>query len=489
MNDLAAPADPAAADTAAPIEAAMSVILQRQERGETLAPAEQACVNALAVLTTAEAEARASFSAFYATLAAGGAATDAAPGSTALPAGVSETVGRWVASRKRWEDTVLAWLREHDARAPAAQPQRTGPRPAASLFASPTLRVPTAAPARDALLALLSPHLWHVDAAGEAITAEPGAGGTQVRIECDDDIGFGPERAIQQITKNGASAAQTFLTMAGFWLEQAQGQPHETYVTAYASDLLRYQKRKETPRGGYHSQDILAKGRDVYLLSRISLPRASQVTHENGARVTRTLRITRLLSLESLDAQQTFSAATNTGEQAPAGAVASPPRTLVTFRYHLGRDVYDWITGDRPQYAQVSKKLLGYHPVRQKYQILLGFCLAYYDRVNRKDTQSSERRIRLPALLNLAAIAVPDKRIAEFFSSIEDALSELAHDNVVPGLRLIKPDGWTDLLARRKTRDIIAGSVVTFPRLPGASAAALAAPNEGRQGDESRKTG
>lgn len=467
MNEIPVSHDDARAER---IEAAMNAILVRREAGTILTPGEAVCVDALNATLAAEAEAQASFSAFYATLAA---AEGPGEPTSALPDAVSVRVSHWIAWRKRWEAAVLAYLDTAAPLPPARLPQRTDGRPPARAFASPLIRVPTAAPARDALLALFAPHLWTISDSGAAITAAPGAGDTQVRIECDDEIGFGPERAVQQIAKYGASAAQTFLTMAGFWLEQAKDQPPETYVTAYASDLLRYQKRRETPRGGYHGADLLAKGRDVYLLSRISLPRATQVTHENGTRVTRTLSITRLLSLESLDAQQTMAAA-----PAVAGnVVAAPPRTLVRFRYHLGRDVYEWVRGDHPQYTHLSRKLLGYHPIRQKYQILLGFCLAYYDRVSRKDVLR-ERRIRLPALLKLAAVSVPDKRIVEFLTSIEDALGDLARDNVIPGLRLVKPDDWTDLLARRKSRDIITGSVVTFPRLRGSDNNALPAPPE-----------
>jgi hypothetical protein len=312
--------------------------------------------------------------------------------------------------------------------------------------------MPTAEPAKDALSALFAPHLWKANAAGTAISAQ--RNDTHVLIECDDALGFGPERAIQQIAKHGASAAQTFLTMAGLWLQQNRDNPsHETYLTAHASDLLRFQRRKETPRGGYHREDLLAKGRDVYILSRISVPRSEVVAYDNGRRVVKTLSIGRLLSLESLDTEETVDA-----------AAPDEVRSVVRFRYHLGKEIYDWVCGDHPQYAAISGKLLTYHPIRQKYQILLGFCLAYYDRVNRKN-RAPERSIRLPALLGLAAIAIPDKRIAEFLTTIEDALRELARDGVIPGVRLRKPDNWTELLAHRKTRDIIAGSVVEFPRL------------------------
>jgi hypothetical protein len=158
-----------------------------------------------------------------------------------------------------------------------------------------------------------------------------------------------------------------------------------------------------------------------------------------------------LLSLESLEFAETQN---DEGTQ-----------SIVRFRYHLGREVHGWLVGEGAQYTQISGKLLTYHPVRQKYQILLGFCLAYYDRVNRKYNQT-ERRLRLPALLSLASLEVPDKRIAEFFSTIEDALEDLSRDGVIPGLKLQKPANWTELLAKRNTRALIAQSVISYPSLP-----------------------
>ena len=126
--------------------------------------------------------------------------------------------------------------------------------------------------------------------------------------------------------------------------------------------------------------------------------------------------------------------------------------------------MHNWIGGDNPQYALLSGKLLAYHPMRQKYQILLGFSLACYDRLHRDDN-AGERRLSLSALLDLASLEIPPKRLAEFLSTIEDALTELARDGVVPGLRLHKPEGWHEMLARRDTRAVIAGSAVSFPKL------------------------
>jgi hypothetical protein len=121
-----------------------------------------------------------------------------------------------------------------------------------------------------------------------------------------------------------------------------------------------------------------------------------------------------------------------------------------------------------PQYAVVPGKLLAYHPVREKYQILLGFCLAYYDRVNRKNrSQSLTTHPAPPHCIALAGVAAPERRVTEFLVSIEQALADLAGDGVVPGLRLARPEGWPEMLAKRDARAVIAGSWVTFPPLAG----------------------
>ena len=461
-------------DAAVRVEQYLGHLQARREAGHPLSPEEAGYLDTLTAAARAEAEARDAFSVFYAALSTseGGGAAGADAAQVSLPVEVAAKVNTWIEQRKAWDalfETLLAspsLLPPAVADTPASR--LPTPRTGARLRATPPslLRVPTALPAKDTLLALFAPHLWRTDAGGTAITARV-RDETQVRVECDEVMGFGPERAIQQIARHGASLAQTFLTMAGLWLQQigGTGASHETYLSVYASDLLRFQRRKQTPRGGYHQSDLLAKGRDVYLLSRISVPHSAVIAYEDGARVTKTLTIGRLLSVESLDAEQTMTQNEN-GEML---------HSLVRFRYHLGRDVYDWVCGDHPQYAALSSKLLAYHPIRQKYQILLGFCLAYYDRVNRKNRQET-RSLSLPALLNLAALVVPQKRIGEFLQTIEDALNDLGRDGVVPGIRLRKPDDWPALLAARKTRAIIAGSTVEFPRLLGQGGGAAALP-------------
>ncbi|GAB4467987.1 MAG: hypothetical protein OHK0029_40130 [Armatimonadaceae bacterium] len=414
--------------------------------GEELTAPEVAFARALEALTDAEQEARQAFETFYSRLPA----ADGEGEQLALPAHVAAQINRWVEARRVWDELVTRQLRSP---IPAAPPETPQPRLRASL--PEVLRVPTALPARETLTLLFAPGRWLPTANGEAITAQNG--NTRVRLKCDEITGLGTEEAIRQIARHGASFAQTFFALVGLWLERNPDSSPETYMTVAASDILRYQNRKEAPRGGYHSADILAKGRDIYLLSRITIPSASVLSFNGGRRQTRTLSLGRLLSLEALEISETRQ----------SGDIGM--QSFVRFRYHLGREVYGWLAGEGPQYARLSGRLLTYHPVRQKYQILLGFCLAYYDRVNRKHSQT-ERRLRLPALLSLASLEVPEKRVAAFLTTIEDALEDLARDGVIPGLKLHKPPDWTELLAKRNTRAIIAQSVITYPCLPATAA-------------------
>lgn len=383
---------------------------------EELATLEQEVIAALEKATLAETAARAAFAKFYSGLGLGH--TDAA-----LPPEVAETLAQWVEARKHWE--LLA--ESHQEALRRKHSRRTGPRLA--LRPPNAVRLPTSLSAKDALAALFSPQLWQAEASGLAVTAQlnPSA---QVRVELDDVLGFGQEQAIQQIARYGPSAAQTFLALATLWHERLGDQPHETYLSLFASDLLRFQGKKETPRGGYHREDLLAKGRDLYLLSRITIPHA-----EGGE----TFALGRLLSLEALEVA---------GEQEGA-------QSIVRFRYHLGREAHSWMSESA---AQVAPRLLSYHPVRQKYQILLGFCLAWYASNHPEATQ-----ISLPTLLELAAIPMPQKRLAEFLTTLEDALNELSRDGIIAGAHLVKPLGWHELLASRQTREILNRATVSIP--------------------------
>lgn len=424
-------------DDAARLKDALATVERRRADGKTLRPVETDALAALAAVNAAEADARTAFARFYASLPDG---VDPVGAQSALPADVALRVGRWAEARKAWDAAAAALL----ASPPATG--RSGPR----MRATPpdAIRLPTALPARDALFALFAPERWLPAPGGDdALVAQMDF--AQVRVDLDRVLGFGPDDAARQIARHGAAAAQTFLTMIALWRKHRAGEPHESYLTVYASDLLRFQGRKATPRGGYHREDLLAKGRDVYLLSRISIPRTEERVEEDGRRTVKTLTVGRLLSLESLEAVTVTE--------------GDATQSFLRFRYHLSREVHDWVADDHGEFAAVNAALLGYHPIRQKYQILLGFCLAQIDRSRRGDPEP--RRIPLPELLERAGIAFPEKRLAAFLTTIEDAIAELARDRVLPGLQLIKPPGWTDLLAARKTREIVARSTVVFSPL------------------------
>jgi hypothetical protein len=354
----------------------------------------------------AEAAAQDAFAAFYSSL-------TGSEDQNALPPEVTQALAHWIETRKRWE---LA---------------QTKPQPLPRLGLKPPEAVvlPNALPARDALAALFAPGLWQTEDSGRALVARVSSS-AQVRVEFDEVLGFGPEQAIRQIARSGPAAAQTFLALASLWMERLAGQPHETYLTLAASDLLRFQGKKATPKGGYHREDILAKGRDLYLLSRITVP------HTTGGEG---MALGRLLSLEALEAGQ------DSGEQ-----------SIVKFRYHLGYDAHGWM---QESVSKVAPRLLAYHPVRQKYQILLGFCLAWH-----AGNHPEETTLSLPRLLELAAIPMPEKRLAEFLTSLEDALSDLAHDGVIPEVKLVKPNGWHELLASRQTRILLQQSQVQIEK-------------------------
>ena len=345
----------------------------------------------------AEAAAQDAFAAFYSSLTGG-------EDQSTLPPEVTQALTRWVEARKRWE----------------LSQEKTPTAPRLGLKPPEAVLLPNALPARDALAALFAPNLWQTDPTGHALVAQVSSA-AQVRVEFDEVLGFGPEQAIRQIARSGPAAAQTFMALASLWMERLGGQPHETYLTLAASDLLRFQGKKATPKGGYHRDDVLAKGRDLYLLSRITVPHAM-----GGAG----MALGRLLSLEALEAGQ------DGGEQ-----------SIVRFRYHLGQEAHSWM---QESVAQVAPRLLGYHPVRQKYQILLGFCLAWH-----AGNHPDETTLSLPRLLELAAIPMPEKRLSEFLTSLEDALADLAHDGIVPGVKLVKPSGWHELLATRQTRTLL----------------------------------
>lgn len=348
----------------------------------------------------AEEAAREAFARFYATVGAGEA-------NVALPPEVAAALTRWIEARRAL--TV-----------PAPPRARRGPRLRAR---SPeTVRIPTPLTARDALALLFLPDAWETSPDGGALQARTPR--TTLRVEFDDVLGFGPEQAILQIARHGPATAQTFLALAALWKERMGDAPAETYLDVWASDLLRFQGRAETPKGGYHRDDLLARSRDVYFLSRITLPRAQASGEVSG------LALSRLISLEALE-----SVSATGGESG------------VRFRYHLGREVHSWLT-DPTRSTEASSALLRYHPVRQKYQILLGFCLTCLW------SGDGPEEVSLPRLLAMAGLETP-RRLSAFLTTLEDAITDLSYDGVLPGLKLVKPPGWHAMLEARQTRQIL----------------------------------
>ncbi|MFM7322642.1 MAG: hypothetical protein ACKO5K_14120, partial [Armatimonadota bacterium] len=136
--------------------------------------------------------------------------------------------------------------------------------------------------------------------------------------------------------------------------------------------------------------------------------------------------------------------------------------SLLRFRFHLGGEVARWLEAGSGRSIAAGGSLLAYHPVRQKYQILLGLALAH------AAAESEMDEVELPLLdvLERAGLQFPDVRMLAFLTMIEDAIAELSRDRVVADLRIVKPAGWTELVAERRTREIVRGTTVRFRRPP-----------------------
>jgi hypothetical protein len=402
------------------LRAGIARIRERRLRGKDLRPEENAALAALDALERTEQDARTAFGHFLATAGTGDSLND-----DQLPADVSLRLARWAAARKTWETESERLLALPVARG------RSGPRP---VWIRPeTIELPTALPARSSLSALFSTHHWSETSGGDLRARV--ADQQEVWLDVVSQEPGAAETALREIARQGASAAQTYLALVSLWRSELGDAPRETYLTVYASDLLRWQGKKATPRGGYHKDDLLAKGRDIWLLSRIRVPIEQETIDDNG-RKAKLRSVERLISLESLDALEMEGSGTS----------------LLRFRFHPGRAAGAF---DAEGATRSGGALLSYHPVRQKYQILLGFCLA-------RRSARGGGSIPLVELLEDAAVAIPEARVAAFLTSIEDALVDLARDAVVPRLRLVKPTGWTDLLAARQAREILRRSRVEF---------------------------
>lgn len=282
---------------------------------------------------------------------------------------------------------------------------------------------------------------WNPTLTGEAITYQDDD--TELKIDCDDLLGFGPDAAIAAIAKMGPSVAQTFLAMVSYWLDTQRGHTHESYTTVRVSDLMRHMGKKEIGTGGYHSKDIIARGREVWLLGKINVHSYQDTNYNKKPPESRTMTMGPLFIIQTTEFQQSKS---------------DPLCSSIAFRYHLSGALYDWVSGNNVQYKDISAKILHYHPYNQKYHVLLGFCLAYYDRVN--GLKGGNRTISLPALLNLAGIEMPRNNLPRFTEQIARVIEELAQDGVIPGAVLT-----LDTSASISSRKAIKNASVVFPSL------------------------
>lgn len=170
-------------------------------------------------------------------------------------------------ARNRWLDAARNLLREQ---ACSRTPTRFGKR--LDIKVPDVIQITTAHPIKDAVVSMGGNVVpWTEAEDGRGIVAN--CGETHLRLDYDELFDLGAETAMRSITKQGPALVQTLLALACLWLEQNRGKSHETYLTVYASDVLRYQGRGEKENGGYERTDTEEKGRQVYILSRINIVR------------------------------------------------------------------------------------------------------------------------------------------------------------------------------------------------------------------------
>jgi len=349
-----------------------------------------------------------------------------------LPEPLADVIRDWMDAQATWEDAVAKLATRHKQSS-----KRSGPR--GNITAATTIRIPTSSTATKALVSIINTKLWSEQAADEQLITKVPVDG--LRVNLSNAIGFNAETAIAHLTRHGASVVQTFLTLASIWREQAGNASYDTYVEVFASDILRHQGRQQTPRGGYHQADTLSKGRDVFILSRLLMP---MDVADKGEGV----KFARFISVEQLETK----VSPGTSE------------SYVRFRFHLGEPFGHWMSMlDRGSW-EVAGKLLQYHPQRQKYHILLGICLANLAWKSRYEGHTAAV-VPLRELLMLSHLHQHGHRPGAFVSSLEDALQDLNRDGILPGVRLVKPDGWMDMPAAQQARAILDRSVVSIPQL------------------------
>lgn len=345
--------------------------------------------------------------------------------SVAIGVLIPAAVTRFLDAQRVW-DVQAAILLAHK-KTPAV---RRGKRKTVSV---PTLmELPTTEESIHAMITLINPIKWTAHELNQQIISES----SNLHLDLSPEIGLDTTTAITTITRHGASVLQTFLALANIWKSQCESLDPETYLEAYASDVLRYQGRKQTPKGGYHQADTLAKGRDIFLLSRLTV--VSIQPSETGF-----LTLSRFISVEQLQTELSNDAT----------------ESVVRFRYHLGQIFHGWLQNDSGMFTRVSAKLLSYHPKRQKYHILLGICIAHI-LWTRQHTTATHAVVPLSEVLRMANLTDSNRRPGAFLSAIEDALIELSRDGIFPGISMKKPSNWTSLSPGKQAREILDRSII-----------------------------
>ena len=340
---------------------------------------------------------------------------------------IPAAVTRFLDAQRAW-DVQAAILLAHK-KTPAV---RRGKRKTVSVPA--LMEIPTTQASIQAMITLINPIKWTAHVSNQQIIS----GSSNLHLDLSPEIGLDTTTAITAITRHGASVLQTFLALANLWKSECGSQNSETYLEAYASDVLRYHGRKQTPKGGYHQADTLAKGRDIFLLSRLTV--VSIQPRETGL-----LTLSRFISVEQLQTEVSKDAT----------------ESIVRFRYHLGQIFHGWLQNDAGMFTRVSAKLLSYHPKRQKYHILLGICIAHI-LWTRQHTTATHAVVTLAEVLRMANLTDSNRRPGAFLSAIEDALIELSRDGIFPGISMKKPTDWTSLSPGKQAREILDRSIISL---------------------------
>jgi len=348
-----------------------------------------------------------------------------------LPEPLAATIRHWMDAQAKWDVAVTGLSIRHKQ-----SNKRSGPR--GQIAPASTIRIPTTAAATKALISIINTKLWTEQVTDEQLVTKVPS--ETLRVNLSNSIGFDATTAITHLTRHGASVVQTFLTLASIWREQAGNARYDTYVEVFASDILRHQGRQQTPKGGYHQADTLSKGRDVFILSRLLVP-------VDGSESTDSTIFSRFISVEQLETK----VSPGTSE------------SYVRFRFHLGEPFAHWMSMLDHGSLDVAGKLLQYHPQRQKYHILIGICLAHIAWKSRYEGHTN-MVVPLREVLMLSHLNQHGHRPGAFVSSLEDALQDLSRDGILPGVRLNKPDGWTDMPAAQQARVILDRSVISVPQ-------------------------